>query len=397
MSFWLMAGLMMLAGVLIVVVPLLRGGLQGGRTDRSVAVRSLYQERLAELDVDVAAGQLSPASRDAVAEELGSALLGDFEQTASGRGVDSRPVSPAVVLTLAVLLPLVVLIVYLEVGDPGAQQIAGAEALLAMDPRTQRAEVAGWRDRLDSRVERRSDDASSWYLLGLANLQLGSFGRAAQAFAMSHALSGESPVVDAYWLQARYLSSGGEIDRETRVIGDRLLKAQPNQPLVLEIYAIDAYRRGDYREAVALFSRALSGNLETEQRAVLAAGLQQARARLGDLVPSLDVSVTADGASPAGWTLFVIARPPGGGMPYAVVRRPSTSLPLDLRLDDAVAMNADRPLSQAGEVELVVRLSRSGAPAAQAGDWEWRSQLLDLSRLTAPRRVEAVLREPDPS
>lgn len=84
-------------------------------------------------------------------------------------------------------------------------------------------------------------------------------------------------------------------------------------------------------------------------------------------------------------------------MPYAVVRRPSTSLPLDLRLDDAVAMNADRPLSQAGEVELVVRLSRSGAPAAQAGDWEWRSQLLDLSRLTAPRRVEAVLREPDPS
>ncbi|NIM69541.1 MAG: hypothetical protein GTN86_02845 [Xanthomonadales bacterium] len=60
-------------------------------------------------------------------------------------------------------------------------------------------------------------------------------------------------------------------------------------------------------------------------------------------------------------------------------------------------MNVGRPLSQAGEVELVVRLSRSGAAAAQAGDWEWRSELLDLSGLTAPRSVKAVLRAPDPS
>ena len=164
-------------------------------------------------------------------------------------------------------------------------------------------------------------------------------------------------------------------------------------PVVEELERIKA----SPERVARLFSRALSGNLETQQRAVLAAGLQEARGRLGDLVPSLNVSVTADGTAPEGWTLFVIARPPGGGMPYAVVRRPSVSLPLDLRVDDAVAMSADRPLSQAGEVELVVRLSRSGAPAAQAGDWEWRSELLDLSRLTAPRRVEAVLREPDAS
>ncbi|NIP15163.1 MAG: c-type cytochrome biogenesis protein CcmI [Pseudomonadales bacterium] len=397
MSFWLAAGLMILGAVLMVVVPLLRGGVQGGRAERNAAVRSLYHQRLDELDVDVASGHLSAASRDEVAEELGAALLGDFEQATPGRRGDARPVSSAVALALALVLPLVVVFVYLEVGDPGADQVSGADALLGMDPRSQRADIAAWRDRLDARVSRRPNDASSWYLLGLANLQLGGFSRAAEAFAMSHALTGENPVVDAYWLQARYLSSGGRIDQETRAIGDRLLQSQPNQPLVLEIYAVDAYRRGDYQEAVALFSRALAGNLESEQRAVLAGGLQEARARLGDLVPSLDVSVSTDGDSPDGWTLFVIARPPGGGMPFAVVRRPAASLPLDVRLDDAVAMNAGRPLSEAGEVELVVRLSRSGAPGAQAGDWEWRSELVDLSELTAPRRVEAVLRKPDPS
>ncbi|NIM33861.1 MAG: hypothetical protein GTN60_21320, partial [Pseudomonas stutzeri] len=125
----------------------------------------------------------------------------------------------------------------------------------------------------------RPHDAGSWYLLGLANLQLGGYQRATEAFAMSHALTGENPVLDAYWLQARYLSTGGVIDAQTRAIGDRLLQTQPNQPLVLEIYAIDAYRRGDYRGAVALFSQALSGSLNADQRVTLAAGLQEARAR----------------------------------------------------------------------------------------------------------------------
>lgn len=397
MSFWWAAGLMLLGSVLMVVVPLLRGGIQVGRADRNVAVRSLYQQRLDELEVDVAAGQLAETSRDEVAEELGAALLGDFEQTARGHRGGSGPVALPLVLSLAVLLPLAVVIVYLQVGDPGAGRVAGADVLMGLDPRNQRAEIAGWRDRLDARVARRADDASSWYLLGLANLQLGGYQRAVEAFAMSHALTGENPAIDTYWLQARYLSAGGVIDAETRAIGDRLLQAQPNQPLVLEIYAIDAYRRGEYREAVGLLSQALSGHLEAEQRAALAAGLREARARLGDLVPSLDVSVSADASSPEGWTLFVIARPPGGGMPYAVVRRPLASLPVDVRLDDAVAMNASRLLSEAGEVELVVRLSRSGVPAAQAGDWEWRSETLDLSRLTAPFRVEAVLRAPEPS
>ena len=205
MSFWWTAGLMMLGSVLMVVVPLLRGGFQVGRADRNVAVRSLYQERLEELEVDVAAGQLSETSRDEVAEELGAALLGDFQQTSGGHRGDAGPVSPALVLSLAVLLPLAVVIVYLQVGDPGAERVSGADALMGMDPRNQRAEIAEWRDRLDARVARRADDASSWYLLGLANLQLGGYQRAADAFAMSHALTGENPAIDAYWLQARYL------------------------------------------------------------------------------------------------------------------------------------------------------------------------------------------------
>ncbi len=70
-------------------------------------------------------------------------------------------------------------------------------------------------------------------------------------------------------------------------------------------------------------------------------------------------------------TLFVIARPADGGrVPVAVFKRPLGALPIPFRLDDSHSMNPAQPLSRAGRVVLVARVSRSGAPAPSAGDFE---------------------------
>jgi cytochrome c-type biogenesis protein CcmH len=253
-----------------------------------------------------------------------------------------------------------------------------------------------WEGRLADRVSARPGDSQSWYLLGHARLQLAEYQRAAEAFAMAHALHGVDPSIDAYWLQARYLAADGVIDEGTRGIAGRLLQSTPNHPMVLEMFSIDAFRRGDFREAVEYLNRALAGNLNPTQRATLSAGLKQARAQLGDLLPSLDVAVSAAADAPPGATLFVIARPPGGGMPYAVVRRPAAQLPASIRLDDAVSMNPAQALSLASQVEVVVRLSRSGSAMAQPGDWEWRSATVDIPSLEAPLQLEALLLAPAP-
>jgi cytochrome c-type biogenesis protein CcmH len=226
-------------------------------------------------------------------------------------------------------------------------------------------------------------------------LQLARFQQAAEAFAMAHALRGVDPSIDIYWLQARYLAAGRTIDESTRTIAERVLRTTPNQPVVLEMFAIDAFRRGDFRHAVEFLNRALAGNLAPTQRAALAVGLKQARAELGDLPPSLDVALVVEGSPPPGATLFVIARPPGGGMPFAVVRRPVAQLPDSVRLDDAVSMSPTQALSLATQVEVVVRLSRSGSPLAQPGDWEWRSAIVDIPSLDSPLRLEARLSAPE--
>ena len=66
-------------------------------------------------------------------------------------------------------------------------------------------------------------------------------------------------------------------------------------------------------------------------------------------------------------------------MPFAVVRRGAEPLPEAVRLDDAVSMNPALPLSAAGEIEVVVRISLTGAAVRHPGDWEWRSAPLSVA------------------
>ena len=399
MTFWVIACFMILAAVVLTVWPLVQTDRHGGqRNRRSATVRALYRDRLRELDDEVAGGQLAADARQEVADELGAALLSDYstdaEKPGTAQGAHRVPV-PRLALALAVLVPALSLGVYVAVGEPSADRVIGAEALLSLDPETQSMEIAAWQSRLLDRVRMRPDDGQSWYLLGHTFLQRADYQRAAEAFATAHAQHGVDPSIDVYWVQARYLAAGGIVDAGTRRIAERLLQSAPNHPTVLEMFAIDAYRRSEFRQAVEFLNRALAGNLMPEQRATLSSGLQEARRRLGDLLPSLDVAVAADGSPPPGATLFVIARPPGGGMPYAVVRRPGAQLPAMVRLDDAVSMNPAQALSQASEVEVVVRLSRSGSAMAQPGDWEWRSATVNIPSLEAPLKLEARLRAPE--
>ncbi|MDA1077118.1 MAG: hypothetical protein O3A63_20585, partial [Proteobacteria bacterium] len=132
------------------------------------------------------------------------------------------------------------------------------------------------------------------------------------------------------------------------------------------------------------------------QQSLLAA-LAGARAQLGDQPGAIDVTLNATQTPPAGSTLFVIARPPGGGMPYAVVRRPAHPLPPKVRLDDLVSMNPALPISAAGTVEIVARISFSGAPTSHPGDWEWRSEPFSpgQSGSMEPIQLNATLAPPE--
>ncbi len=364
---------------------------------RQETVRALYQDRLEELSREAAVGQVAVEDRQAVEAELGSVLLADFDQAADqleDAGSADQPSNRKLLVALPVLTAALAIWLYAVIGDPGADELRDGRSLLSLSPHGDAAELEIWQSRLSGRVADRPDDAESWYLLGHTRLLLGQYETASEAFAVAHALVGPDPGLDMAWLQARYMAGGGSLDPVTREIAERVLERNPSQALVLELFAIDAFRSEDYLQAVSMLNRALSGTVSANQRTALSNGFSEARRRLGNLTPSVDVSISAAAEPPAGATLFVIARPVGGGMPYAVVRRPAASLPLTVRLDDAVSMNPALGLSAAPEIEVVVRVSASGAPMAHPGDWQWFSPTIALEGLADPVALEATLAPP---
>jgi cytochrome c-type biogenesis protein CcmH len=68
--------------------------------------------------------------------------------------------------------------------------------------------------------------------------------------------------------------------------------------------------------------------------------------------------------------LFIIAREAEGTPPIAVIRRPPSALPGEFSLSDANSMIQGRSLSAYPQITVVARLSRSGQPTAQPGDWQ---------------------------
>ena len=383
--FWLLAALLGLAAAAFAAAPFFLRGRSG--VERAATQRELYRQRLDELDDEARSGVLEAGERQAMETELGRALLSEVEADAPA----AKAGRSWAWLVAGLAAPLAAVALYLNLGEPDAPMLSDASDVLRLDPAEDRIELDRWRALLGNRVRQRPGDAGSWFLLGRIYLTGQDYEAAAAAFERAHALTGEDANVDLHWLQARYMAAGARLDEGAVALAERILAQTPNQPTVLELLGLEAFRRGDYQEAVTLFNRALSGPLDLLPRQVLLAGFKAARARLGDPLPAIDVAVTAKAPPPEGATLFVIARPPGGGMPYAVLRRPASQLPDSFRLDDAVSMNPAMPLSLAEQVEVVVRISRVGTATGHPGDWQWRSQPLTLAGAQAPIALQAEL------
>jgi len=352
-------------------------------------VKAVYRDRINELSLELNDDKL----RAEVESDLGAVLLSEsqlpeseavFESgghVASGRRLSS--------ILLALIVPFVGFGIYFSVVDTALEPVRGAEEVLVLTD-DDSAALESWTRRLATRVEVAPEDSKSRYLLGHAQLKLGQFSDAAESFALTNQLIPGDLNIQIYWLQARYLAARGVLDEVGVELANKILEQQPGLSVVLEILALDAFRRGDANSSVHLLNRALTGATDIRQQASFATAIKQVRAGMQEMPAGVSVAVKAESTVPPNATVFVVARPVGGGMPFAAVRRPAFLLPLSLRLDDLVSMSPTRKLSDAGEFEIVVRLSKSGQAMPQEGDWQWRSDTMSLSE-TEVTTVEATL------
>ena len=394
MTLWLSLLALALGAMGFVLYPLRRRALDDGDALRLSSNLATFEERRAELAEDLADGRLDAASHRALLAELDRALLADVgTATPTGVKMAARP-ARRVLWASAVLMPLLALLFYAPWGLSfgAAEDLAfkaelevfdAAQAALGEDPTA--PEIAGLRLRLEGLEQRlRSLDAKEpdgWFLVGQRAMDLGAFAQAATAFEEVEKLTGGALVALVYRAQALYLANDRRLDPTARALVDRVLATVPDQPVMLELLAMDAFSQARYREAAETFRRVLAAGVTNPARRQFLEDAQRRAAELGGLDlaalgeaapagPGIAVDLTVAPAwlenLPAQAQLFILARPPGGRMPLAVERHnPATQLSVRLGPEDAMSP----AMSIVGQeaVEVVARLSMDGSPAGGDG------------------------------
>lgn len=371
-EFWLSAGLLLLAALGFLLIPILRGRRRQLEEDRTALNVALYQERVAELAAQQAAGVLDEAQMTKGRDEAARELLADTEGAEAPR---QGHLGKALPLLAAVLVPLMALGLYLHFGaaDKVALTQEFAEAPKSMEEMT---------TRLERVVQAQPDSAEAMYFLGRAYMAEQRPADAARTFERAVALAGRQPELLGQWAQALYFAADKQWSPQLQALTDEALKADPNEVTSLGLRGIAAFEGERYQEAIDYWKRLLAQLPEGDaSRDALQGGIDRAVERLGGAVAEASTAPAAarlkvrvelaaalkDKVKPDD-TVFIFARASNGPpMPLAAKRVTVAQLPIEVELSDADAMMPQMKLSQFAEVQLVARVSRAGQPTH--GEW----------------------------
>lgn len=377
-DFWLPAGLLLLVAMSLLLVPLLRGRKAQAEEDRTALNVALYQERVAELQAQQAAGTLTAEQLATGQAEAARELLADAEREEAAQ----RRLGQWLPLASALLVPVLGLGLYLQWG--GLDQVQQSRELAQMAPRS----MSEMTERLEQSVKSRPEDPEGWYFLGRTYMAQERAADAAKAFAEAVRLAGREPALLGQWAQAQYFAQNKQWSESLQQLTDEALQADPEEVTSLGLLGIAGYEAGRYADAVRYWERLVAAlPAEDPSREAIQSGIARARQQLGDAAPavatvsapaaaSLKVRVELDAALKdkvqPGDAVFVFARALSGPpMPLAVKRLTVADLPAEVSLSDSDAMMPQLKLSKFPEVQLVARVSRAGN--ATAGEWIGRS------------------------
>lgn len=368
-----------------------------GLARRSANV-ALYEERLAQLPKDVAAGTLPPDAVEELKAELGARLVTDAASPeATVPSASKRWVPIVAVVALGVLG-----IAWYALA--GSWRTQGLIELSRTDPAAaEKLAVDQMLVELEAHVREKPDDAESWIWLGRTYRGRDRAGDAATAFSKASELKGhQDPDILSEWGEALAKLQDNQLAGAPAEKFEAALKLAPDHPRALWYAGAAAMNAGDTAKAVERWERLLKQELPDSLRTPLTAKVAELRERLGlpsqAAVPAgafalkIEVTIAPELAQQvgAGDTLFVYAQDPSGPpMPLAVKRLPASALPkVTVELTDADSPMPTRKLSSVSNWRVVARVSKAGSAMPMAGDLETNT---DVDRAAASKVIKLTI------
>ncbi|MPS79333.1 MAG: c-type cytochrome biogenesis protein CcmI [Achromobacter sp.] len=408
---WIVVVLLLLATLLCLIPPLLRRA-PPTAPGAEESLRAFYLARREQLQRDLRAGSLSPEAKLRAEEEMQRELLQDLaaRQTRVGP-MGGQRAGVAAACLLSVLVPVAAVLLYGKLGNPRAaadMTLASTAPAHASPSGNDAQNAAGYGARDDmalainalaQRLRSAPDDADGWYTLARSYETLGRYADAVAAYRQVLRLVPGQPVVLADLADALLSNNQGKPDADAIAAVAQALANDPDQPKALALAGMMALRRGDAAEALGHWQR-LQALLPADSEAArqIQSNISQARAMArGAPAGGADNDLSNNSATATNSTntataparisghariadsladqvkpddtVFILARPVSGSrMPLAISRWRVSDLPRAFVLDDSSAMSPQATLSGASRVRVEIRISRSGAAAAQPGD-----------------------------
>ena len=307
--------------------------------------------------------------------------------------------------------------------SPGDAAISAAERAQTPAP----AQIAAMVQRLATKLQAEPNDPVGWAMLGRSYSVMGQYPQALAAFRKVVELQPKDAQAYADLADATGMANGQKLDGPAQQLIQQALALDPNNAKALGLAGTVAFDQGDAAGAAGYWQRALA---QVEPGTELAIQLRDAvdaarqRARLPPLAAASAASATATTAatspslpavvgpglrvrvtlSPAlaaqarpDEVVYIFARAAPGNdaapkMPLAIQRRQVKDLPLDITLDDSMAMSPAAKLSSQSQVVVGARISKSGNPLPQPGDLQGLSDAIASSGSKVNVEIGAVVR-----
>ena len=290
---------------------------------------------------------------------------------------------------------------YSQIGTPGLDSGRG-ESVAGEAP-----DIQQMVNSLAARLQENPEDLAGWKMLGRSYLQLQNFPGAVAAFEkaveMESAQNGQTlaDLGEAVLMtdQSTLLGRAGQLF-------ENALALTPDNPKALFYSGMAAVQRGDNALAAERWEALLAtsppenvqnilrqriAELRGETQAPVAPVAVEQPGAVVDVVVSLGSAATQ--ANLPDTTVFIIARDPNQpSPPIAAVRRRLSELPATIAIGDSDAMIPGRVPSGFAKLEIVARVSLSGQPVAQPGDWYGQQQVTTATSDT----VEIVINQQVP-
>ena len=257
---------------------------------------------------------------------------------------------------------------------------------------------------IKERLRENPEDAEGWFMLGRTLMAKQQYSKAVTAFERSNELLADEPGILFALADAKAMENNGNLLGEPEALVKRGLQLAPRFPNGLWLAGMAAEQRGDYREAHRYWTLLLplvrdNPNSAGEIRALLASMeerdptlKQTASADTGGhrLNLSVDISPELRARAEPGSAVFIYARAmQGPPMPLAVKRITVAELPASLTLGDADAMMPSMTISSFDQLVVGARVSMTGNPVAQSGDFFTELESVDSSN--PPEQIDLVI------